>query len=66
MDKAGVTVDLAERDTILRRANRLAQDQVAVIPLHYGTDLYGIVKDRGIQFTPRPDRWLVYKDMDKK
>ncbi|HWU36676.1 MAG TPA: ABC transporter substrate-binding protein, partial [Candidatus Acidoferrum sp.] len=66
VEKAGVTVNLAERDTILRQANRLVQDQVAVIPLHYGTDLYGIVKDRGIQFTPRPDRWLVYKDMDKK
>ncbi len=59
-------MNLNERDAILRQANKLAQDVVAVIPLHYGTDLYGVVKDRGIRFTPRPDRWLVYKDMDKK
>jgi len=66
VDKAAVTVNPAERDAILRRANRMVQDQVALIPLHYGTDIYGIVKDRGIQFTPRPDRWLVYKDIDTK
>jgi peptide/nickel transport system substrate-binding protein len=66
MDQAAVMVDLAERDKILQKAHVVIQEKVPMIPLHYGTDLYGLVKDRGVKFTPRPERWLVYKEMDKK
>jgi peptide/nickel transport system substrate-binding protein len=38
---------------------------VPLIPLHCGIDLYGLVKDRGVKFTPRPERWLVYKEIEK-
>ena len=29
-------------------------------------DLYAMQKDKGISFAPRPDRWLVYKEIVKK
>ena len=59
-------VDPTERKTVLEQLNKLAMDKVAVIPLHYQQDLYAIQKDKGIQFTPRPDRWMVYKEMGKE
>jgi peptide/nickel transport system substrate-binding protein len=65
MDQAAVMVDLAERDKILQKAHVVIQEKVALIPLHYGIDLYGLVKDRGVKFTPRPERWLVYKEIEK-
>jgi peptide/nickel transport system substrate-binding protein len=66
MDKAAVMVNLTERDKILQQAHVLIQERVPLIPLHYGIDLYGVVKDRGVKFTPRPERWLVYNEIDKK
>jgi len=65
MDQAAVMVDLTQRDKLLQKANLLAQEKVALIPLHYGTDLYGLVKDRGVKFIPRPERWLVYNEIEK-
>jgi peptide/nickel transport system substrate-binding protein len=65
MDQAAVMVDLTERDKILQKANQMVQEKLGLIPLHYGTDLYGLVKDRGVKFTPRPERWLVYKEIEK-
>jgi len=41
-------------------------DKIAWIPLHYQVDLYAMQKDKGISFAPRPDRWLVYKEIVKK
>ena len=43
----------------------MVQEKLALIPLHYGTDLYGLVKDRGVKFTPRPERWLVFREIEK-
>lgn len=65
MDQAAVMVDLAERDKLLQKAHVVIQEKVPFIPLHVGIDLYGVVKDRGVKFTPRPERWLVYKEIEK-
>jgi peptide/nickel transport system substrate-binding protein len=41
-------------------------DKVAWIPLHYQVDIYAIQKDKGIKFQPRPDRWIVFKEISKQ
>ncbi len=60
-------VDPAEREAALMKLNKMAmEDKIVWIPLHYQEDLYAIQKGRGIQFQPRPDRWLVYKEMARE
>jgi peptide/nickel transport system substrate-binding protein len=56
-------VDPELRASILRDLNRLAMERVAVIPLHYQEDTYAMYKGRGIEFTPRSDTWIVFKEM---
>ncbi len=52
------------RADALRLLNKVAMEQdIAVIPLHYQQDSYAIYKGRGIKFVPRPDTWLVFKEM---
>jgi peptide/nickel transport system substrate-binding protein len=58
-------VDQAKRKKVLQNLNKMAMDKIAVIPLHYQVDLYAIQKGKGIKFTPRPDRWIVYKEISK-
>jgi peptide/nickel transport system substrate-binding protein len=65
-DSTADIVDPVEREKVLQKLNKLAMDKVAVIPLHYQEDLYAIQKGRGIQFTPRPDMWMVYKEISKQ
>ena len=60
-------VDMAEREAALKNLNKMAMvDKIAWIPLHYQVDLYAIQKDKGISFTPRPDQWMVFKEMNKQ
>ena len=59
-------VDPELRASILRDLNRLAMERVAVIPLHYQEDTYAMYKGRGIEFTPRSDTWIVFKEMSLK
>lgn len=60
-------VDLKERKQFLQKLNKKAmEEKVAVIPLHYQVDLYAIQKDKGINFAPRPDRWMVAKEISIK
>ena len=40
-------------------------DKITWIPLHYQVDIYAIQKGKGVKFTPRPDRWIVYKEISK-
>lgn len=54
-----------DRKMTLQKLNKLAMDNIAWIPLHYQEDLYAIQHDKGIQFRPRPDRWMVYKEISK-
>ena len=60
-------VDLAERKAYLQKLNKMAvEDKLAMIPLHYQMDIYAIQKDKGITFTPRPDRYMICKELDIK
>ena len=54
-----------ERKQTLQKLNKMAMDNIAWIPLHYQEDLYAIQKGKGIKFEPRPDRWMVYKEISK-
>ncbi len=63
LDSTADIVEPAERGKVLQKLNKMAMDNVAVIPLHYQEDLYAIQKGKGIKFTPRPDRWMVYKEI---
>ena len=60
-------VDIAQREAALQKLNKMAMvDKIAWIPLHYQVDLYAIQKDKGITFNPRPDQWMVFKEMNKQ
>jgi len=63
IDKAATIVDLKERDILLQKANQLVKEKIPVIPLHYQMDIYAVQKNKNIDFSPRPDRWLVYKEI---
>ncbi|NIS59641.1 MAG: hypothetical protein GTO13_02725, partial [Proteobacteria bacterium] len=59
-------VDQAKRKKVLQDLNKMAMvDKITWIPLHYQVDIYAVQKGKGIKFTPRPDRWLVYKEISK-
>ena len=59
-------VNPQERGKVLQQLNKMAMvDKITWIPLHYQEDLYAIQKGKGIKFQPRPDRWLVYKEISK-
>ena len=48
----------------LQILNKVAmEEKIAVIPLHYQEDSYAIYKASGVNFTPRSDTWIVFKDM---
>src|SRR6056297_2647035 len=61
-------IDPAIRASLLEDLNRLAmgRENVAVIPLHYQEDTYAINKGSGVHFVPRPDTWIVFKEMSFK
>ena len=59
-------VDQQARKKVLQYINKVAMAQsIACIPLHYQEDLYAIQKGKGIKFQPRPDRWIVFKEISK-
>jgi len=48
----------------LQLLNKVAmEEKIAIIPLHYQEDSYAIYKASGVNFTPRSDTWIVFKDM---
>jgi peptide/nickel transport system substrate-binding protein len=60
-------VNMEERKSYLKKMNKTAmEEKVAMIPLHYQVDIYAIQKGKGITFVPRPDRWMVCKEMNIK
>jgi len=62
---AGV-VNPEGRGKVLQVLNKMAmEDKLVWIPLHYQEDLYAKQKAKGITFNPRPDRWMVYKEIKK-
>jgi peptide/nickel transport system substrate-binding protein len=55
-----------ERMKTLQDLNKMAMvDKIVWIPLHYQEDLYADLKGKGIKFSPRPDRWMVYKEISE-
>ena len=60
-------LDPQERGKVLQQLNKMAMvDKIVWIPLHYQEDLYATQKGKGIKFNPRPDRWVVYKEISKE
>jgi len=60
-------IDPQKRGEVLQQLNKMAMvDKIVWIPLHYQVDLYAIQKGEGINFQPRPDRWMVYKEISFK
>ena len=66
LEKTNQIVDQTQYVKTLQEANKMAMERVRVIPLHYQMDLYAVAKKNGLQFTPRPDQWFVFKEMSKK
>jgi len=66
LDSTADIIDPQKRGMTLQKLNKMAmEEKITWIPLHYQEDLYAIQKGKGIKFTPRPDRWLVYKEISK-
>ena len=53
IDQAVVTSDDTEREQLLRRATRLAMEDVAIIPLHQQKNIWAMRK--GLTYTARAD-----------
>jgi len=67
LDSTAGMVDPAQRGKALQDLNKMAMvDKIVWIPLHYQVDLYAVRKGKGIQFKPRPDRWMIYKEISAK
>jgi len=67
LESTASMVDQAEREKTLQNLNKMAMvDKIAWIPLHYQVDLYAIQKGKGIKFQPRPDQWIVFKEISKQ
>ncbi|MCP4749242.1 MAG: ABC transporter substrate-binding protein [Desulfobacteraceae bacterium] len=62
--KANQITDTKKREQHLQELNRISiEDKVLYIPLHYQSHLYAIKKDKKIRFDPRPDKWMVAKEI---
>jgi peptide/nickel transport system substrate-binding protein len=60
-------VDAAQRKQALEKLNKMAMvDKIVWIPLHYQQDIYAVQKSNDVVFTPRPDGWMVCKEITKK
>jgi peptide/nickel transport system substrate-binding protein len=66
LESTASMIDPAERRKALQRLNKMAmEEKITWIPLHYQQDIYAIQKGKGIKFYPRPDRWIVCKEISK-
>ena len=66
LESTASIVDQKVRKKVLQDLNKIAMvDKIAWIPLHYQQDIYAIQKGKGIKFQPRPDRWIVFKEISK-
>jgi peptide/nickel transport system substrate-binding protein len=67
LESTASIVDQEKRLRVLQDLNKMAMvDKIACIPLHYQQDIYAMQKGKGIRFTPRPDRWIVFKEISKQ
>jgi peptide/nickel transport system substrate-binding protein len=59
--------NLAERKKALENLNKVAmEDKILWIPLHYQSNTYAVQKAKNIHFLPRPDAWIVFKEISFK
>jgi peptide/nickel transport system substrate-binding protein len=65
-EESSEIVDPALREEKLKLLNRTLVDKIAIIPLHYQEDSYAVYKGRGIEFTPRADTWLLFREISFK
>ncbi|NVM24734.1 MAG: ABC transporter substrate-binding protein [Desulfobacterales bacterium] len=66
LEPTGSIVDREKRKKVLQDLNKMAMmDKIVWIPLHYQQDIYAVQKGKGIKFQPRPDRWIVFKEISK-
>lgn len=63
---ANSIIDPDKRKKALQKLNEMAARDVAFIPLYYKENDYAVNIDRKIDFTPRADTWLVFKNMSFK
>jgi peptide/nickel transport system substrate-binding protein len=56
-------LDRTEREKALQQINRQSVEDVAWIPLYYQHDIFAVLKGKEINFIPRPDRWIVVKEI---
>jgi len=64
IESTATMLDAKERTKILQQLNKMAMvDKIYCIPLHYQVDIYALQKAKHINFKPRPDRWMVYKEI---
>lgn len=47
----------------VQKVNKAYMEKIAVIPLHYQQHIYAMRKGIGLNFTPRPDRWIEFWEM---
>lgn len=67
LDATASIVNPAARRKALMHLNYVAMvDKIVWIPLHYQQNIYAIQRHKGIHFMPRPDRWMVYKELSIK
>jgi peptide/nickel transport system substrate-binding protein len=67
LEYTSTVVDQENREKLLQDLNKMAMvDKIALIPLHYQHDLYGIQKGGVMTFQPRQDRWIVFKEIFKR
>ena len=67
IESANTMIDYNEREKALQELNRMAMvDKIVWIPLHYQMDVYAVRKDGNLNFQPRPDRWMIYKELSFK
>ena len=58
-------LDRDERRAALQAINKRSVEDIAWIPLHYQQDVYAVSKAANVIFTPRPDMWIVAKEIKR-
>lgn len=59
--------DLRERKKALENLNKVAmEEKILWIPLHYQANTYAVQKAKNIHFLPRPDAWIVLREISFK
>ena len=67
IEESAEIVDPEVRADKLKLFTRMAmEEKIVIIPLHYQEDSYAVYKERGIEFTPRADTWILFREISLK